>query len=225
MTREEAKKWALDFFLPEIHSGYGMNLRAESRARLSEVIDALTQPAPVEQPRATATETGDRVEWVVNDIAELGVRVDGEFYWYYKRSSPLVYAKGMHATGQPMLWRPVDYREFGECIHPIHLKRLPERYTEGEGWKPIVPVEQPTTPLPALKGDPCACCDKQATHLGSDKYLRCEEHRIDFDVAPVEQPAPAKCAWCDGKGVVPHFTDTAGDIRAKRCPSCQSSRP
>lgn len=82
------------------------------------------------------------VEWVVNDNAELGVKIEDQFFWLYKGAS-LIVQKGLHDDGTPMLYRPVGKREFGECCHPIHLETLPERYTEGEGWKPIKPDLDP----------------------------------------------------------------------------------
>ncbi len=70
----------------------------------------------------------DDVEWVVNDIAELGVKIGDQFFFLYKGTS-LVYGyldedpsiPPVHdADGTPMHWRPVFKREFGECAHPIN---------------------------------------------------------------------------------------------------------
>ena len=76
------------------------------------------------------------VEWVVNDHAELGVKIEGQFFWLYKGES-LVYETGKHDNGMPMYWRFVGKREFGECCHPPHLERLPDQYREGEAWAPL----------------------------------------------------------------------------------------
>ena len=76
------------------------------------------------------------VEWVVNDNSELGVKIGNRFFFLYKGDS-LVYKDGKHDDGSPMLWRLVGKREFGECCHPVHLTRYPEKYIEGEGWEPI----------------------------------------------------------------------------------------
>ena len=77
------------------------------------------------------------VEWIVNDSAELGVRINGQCFFLYKGHS-LQYKKGEHDSGVPMKVRLVGKREFGECCHPIHLDRLPDTgYVEGEGWEPI----------------------------------------------------------------------------------------
>jgi hypothetical protein len=94
----------------------------------------------------------DDVEWVVNDLAELGVRINGRCFFLYKGYS-LEY-DGTHDDGTPMMVRIVGKREFGECCHPPSLERLPERYTQEltytEGlsfrtpadvaWKPMLHV-------------------------------------------------------------------------------------
>jgi hypothetical protein len=75
----------------------------------------------------------DDVQWVVNDIGELGVKIGDRFFWLYKGYS-LVYTKGKHDDGTPMKWRPVGKREFGEVCHPVDYydKRHNEqgRYSE-----------------------------------------------------------------------------------------------
>ena len=77
------------------------------------------------------TLTADDVEWVVNDIAELGVKIGDQFFFLYKGAS-LVYGtdEASQAAGvslnedvdppTPHKWRPVFKREFGECAHPIN---------------------------------------------------------------------------------------------------------
>jgi hypothetical protein len=96
----------------------------------------------------------DTVEWVVNDNAELGVKIGDKFFWCYKGES-LVYDDGRHDDGTQMLWRHVGKREFGECIHPINYGDLTRigtvSVTDGREWFPVsalakaalVPVEQP----------------------------------------------------------------------------------
>jgi len=66
-----------------------------------------------------------KVEWVVNDLAELGVKIGNEFFFFYKGES---YKGGSK-------WRYVGKREFGECCHPWGAikkrcgeERLPETY-------------------------------------------------------------------------------------------------
>lgn len=82
----------------------------------------------------------DDVQWIVNDIGELGVKIGRRFFFIYKGYS-LEYKNG-HDNGQPMRWRPVYKREFGEVVHPInyasaHLTDSGSTYTHGEGWKEI----------------------------------------------------------------------------------------
>lgn len=60
-----------------------------------------------------------QVEWVVNDNAELGVKIGNQFFWLYKGRS-ISYADAQHDEGGSMFWRPVGKREFGECAHPIN---------------------------------------------------------------------------------------------------------
>lgn len=83
----------------------------------------------------------EEVEWVVNDISELGVKIGDRFFWLYKGES-FQYTTGKHDDGTPIRWRRVGKREFGECCHPVHLDRYPERYTEGEGWKDMPQSEK-----------------------------------------------------------------------------------
>jgi len=71
---------------------------------------------PAEQAKHNAQ---DKVQWIVNDSAELGVLVDGVAYFLYKGES-LIYADGRHDNGEPMQYRLVGKREFGECAHPIN---------------------------------------------------------------------------------------------------------
>lgn len=84
--------------------------------------------------------TAEQVEWVVNDIAELGVKIGDQFFFCYKGSS-LVYREATHDDGSPMHWRPVFKREFGECIHPINYRDLTKIGTvsldDSEGWQPL----------------------------------------------------------------------------------------
>jgi hypothetical protein len=74
--------------------------------------------------------TEDDVRWIVNDLGELGVEVNGRFFFLYKGKS-LEYgkhaeAKGgvcLHDDGTPMMYRMVGKREFGEVCKPIiHMK-------------------------------------------------------------------------------------------------------
>lgn len=60
----------------------------------------------------------DKVKWVVNNLGELGVEVEGVYYFLYKGDS-LVYEL---EDGAVRMWvRPVGKREFGEVCYPAHM--------------------------------------------------------------------------------------------------------
>lgn len=98
----------------------------------------------------------DQVEWVVNDNAELGVKIGDQFFWLYKGRS-LVYETGKHDDDTPMMWRPIGKREFGECCYPIKFytpgARRPDRYTDELEFQSGLSFGQPGDcdwrPLPA----------------------------------------------------------------------------
>lgn len=52
-------------------------------------------------------------KWVVNDLGELGVEIDGRVYFQYKGGS-IEYEAGSK------MYRPIGKREFGECTYPAH---------------------------------------------------------------------------------------------------------
>lgn len=91
--------------------------------------------------------TPDQVEWVVNDIAELGVKIGDQFFWLYKGTSLVVnnpiYEDAGEREGKPMMWRHVFKREFGECAHPINYNDPTRIGTvsldDSEDWKPVPP--------------------------------------------------------------------------------------
>ena len=96
------------------------------------------------------------VEWVVNDIGELGVKIGQQFFFLYKGES-LQY-DGLHDEDEngerkPMRWRHVYKREFGECCHPTEQLKLagrttlddfPAAYGSAEDWH-----DMPTPPSEA----------------------------------------------------------------------------
>lgn len=110
-------------------------------------------------PSATPMLKDEQVEWVVNDIAELGVKIGNQFFWLYKGHS-LVYGSHddseqkdgicLHDDGKPMHWRPVGKREFGECCHPVNYEDLRScgkphyigkvSLDDSDEWKPL-PVQ------------------------------------------------------------------------------------
>jgi hypothetical protein len=85
--------------------------------------------------------SADDVEWVVNDLAELGVRIGGRCFFLYKGES-LVYATEKHDDGTPMHVRRVGNREFGECCHPPNIDEDVSSdttgwYDAGTDWEPL----------------------------------------------------------------------------------------
>jgi hypothetical protein len=97
-------------------------------------------------PTETTAIDPDKVEWVVNDNAELGVKIGAQFFWLYKGAS-LVYEDGTHDDGTPIMWRPVGKREFGECCHPAKFyapsARIPDRYTDELHFDPVLSFGSP----------------------------------------------------------------------------------
>lgn len=100
------------------------------------------------------------VEWVVNENAELGVRIHGRCFFLYKGAS-LEYTYVEDDDGSQMMVRPVGKREFGECCHP--LKMLEEGVLRGldpndpeDGLKHgLVPGgPEPGTPIPGGGWEP-----------------------------------------------------------------------
>lgn len=89
----------------------------------------------------------DDVQWIVNDIAELGVMINGQAFFLYKGHS-LVYEDATHdETGEPMRYRPVFKREFGECAHPINYQD-PTRIgtvslNDSDEWRELPPAKPP----------------------------------------------------------------------------------
>lgn len=84
----------------------------------------------------------EEVQWVVNDLGELGVKVAGQFFFLYKGESLSYGPAPEHGNGEPMRYRPVFRREFGECCHPInyaHPGRNGEVFlTDSDQWRPII---------------------------------------------------------------------------------------
>jgi hypothetical protein len=95
----------------------------------------------------------DDVQWVVNDMSELGVKIGTRFFFLYKGES-LEYKD--NADG-PVMWRRVWKREFGECCHPWQFikertgdARISDNYPSVDGssasdWKTIFATKA-TTP-------------------------------------------------------------------------------
>lgn len=107
--------------------------------------------------------TEDDVKWIVNDLGELGVEVNGRCFFLYKGES-LEYGKHadvkdgvcLHDDGTQMLYRMVGKREFGETQWPqkwVTAGRREDRYTEKLAFYPGLSFGKPGDgdwkPLPA----------------------------------------------------------------------------
>lgn len=93
--------------------------------------DRYFKEIPAEAPCAPRRLQAADVEWVTNDLSELGVKIGDQFFFLYKGHS-LVYECLNSAA--PMRWRPVAKREFGECCHPV----IPVDPKTVE-WQPLPP--------------------------------------------------------------------------------------
>jgi hypothetical protein len=58
----------------------------------------------------------EEVKWVVNDSAELGIRIGNQCFFFHRGSS--IEYGGKHDNGDPRRYRPVGTSEFGEVIGP-----------------------------------------------------------------------------------------------------------
>lgn len=94
-----------------------VTLIAKWRAKLLRR-DSPRQACPADEPR-----------WIVNDLGELGVFVNGRCFFLYKGRN-IEYTT--HDDGAPMLVRWVGKREFGETVWPsswLRDGRRKDRYT------------------------------------------------------------------------------------------------
>ncbi len=130
----------------------GADLTKEARPAVDELVRRLRA---AESPPAA-----DDVEWIVNDMGELGVRVRGGHYFCYKGKS-LVYETGLHDDGRPILHRNVGKREFGETVWPtkwVTDGKREDRYRQDLIYTPGLSFGSPDDPkykwlpLPAAQG-------------------------------------------------------------------------
>jgi hypothetical protein len=72
----------------------------------------------------------DQVEWIVNNLGELGVKIGDRKFFLYKGRS-MEYTDGaIEGDGtRRMMWRAVGKREFGETCKPFNWWKIPPRTT------------------------------------------------------------------------------------------------
>lgn len=84
----------------------------------------------------------EEVQWVVNDMGELGVKIGNQLFFLYKgRSLDYGPRPQREEVDRPMMYRPVGKREFGECCHPINYDDPTKIGTvsldDSAEWRPI----------------------------------------------------------------------------------------
>lgn len=120
--------------------------RLETLAELLDDQYSFVPPRPESDRVTRAVETAEQMlselkepRWIVNDLNELGVQVNGRFFFLYKGENLEYGSDHLHdATcgpaleGKPMRYRPVYKREFGEVCRPVFP--VPGG---GEGWQDL----------------------------------------------------------------------------------------
>ncbi len=125
------------------------DLRDSLEAQLSALRQELSAA------RGDKEEADELVQWVVNDMGELGVRVKGRHLFLYKGEC-IEYETGKHDDESPILVRRVGKREFGETCWPQKWERAGRRedkYTEEVALVGVLgdarPPDWEWKPLPA----------------------------------------------------------------------------
>jgi hypothetical protein len=78
------------------------------------------------------------VRWIVNNLGELGVEVEGQAFFCCNGKST-EYDEAYHEDGSPILVREIGKKEFGETVWPWKWQRAgrrQERYTEELEFQP-----------------------------------------------------------------------------------------
>lgn len=156
------------------------------------------------------------VEWVVNSLGELGVRVAGRCFFLYKGGS-LEYLPGdLDDEDKPIRVRPVEKFEFGECCMPIswlqwapspfgrpssdvkqHVSfSMPEDFLEGGKWGLLHPEEGHGANVRLAKIRRAAL----AAHHGGHKSAICSRCGGKGTLRVKDRPL-ATCSECNGVGV------------------------
>lgn len=136
------------------------------------------------EPTLDAHNCWDTIEgkpvWIVNDLAELGVLVNGRTYFLYKANS-LQYSG--EPTSEAKRYRRVQKREFGEVCRVPGLEGAPEKCDYGadeggEGWHDI---QAPTSVMHAPM-----CTQADAMFPTGQNYCGCCGARLTPHVDIVE---------------------------------------
>lgn len=110
---------------------------------------------PVPEDESTRMGVGkEDVKWIVNDLGELGVEIDGRCFFLYKGESLEYEGKDeaakdgvcRHDDGSQMLYRRVGKREFGEVQLPqewVLAGRSEDRYTAKLTFYPELSLGKP----------------------------------------------------------------------------------
>lgn len=104
----------------EFANQYELAIRKWKRDDNGQPFTMVTDPVAHDPLKVIDQLSEDDVEWVTNDIAELGVKIGNQLFFLYKGESLVYPPDTIHSAGQPMKWRRVFKREFGECAHPIN---------------------------------------------------------------------------------------------------------
>lgn len=80
----------------------------------------------------------DAVTWVVNDLGELGVRIEGTSYFMYKGGS-IIYGSP-HNDGTRMMQRPIQKSEFGEGTYTFTAMVTDSRGAQSTNTSPLAVV-------------------------------------------------------------------------------------
>jgi hypothetical protein len=183
---EESLQWAF------VAGGKWWQFHANGATAFPSEVDEMEAEAvrrygePIAQGAPSAQE---KPSWIVNDLGELGVMCSGRAYFLYKGRS-LEYGEDSrdgvahHDNGEPMKYRAVGKREFGEVCYPFAftVRDLPvnQPYTEeliGDSpdsrWRPLpaAPAKE-TRPgdcphgLSAVQGCPNCTDSRRAPNKG-----------------------------------------------------------